>query len=227
MTKNQQNRNQYLDQIEFLFRRHLSKLPRIIYASNDDAQMAGLLLLKGLLQCLAHTRLKTVLSINDTLDQFMGILLGMCELTRPECLLQNEYSTRDIIGADESANRQQWRESKNLTNESVLDCVPKICEILGRSNSADILFAYAMDLFVQNTIKCNDVLVFLQLLLNGGGWGETHRLRACLEEILRPIHWDLDEQASRHTQMKMAEVSIHLFRIVFDYFLFLYLVWSK
>lgn len=191
--------------------------------------MAGLQLLKGVLHCLAHTRLKTLLSSDETtLQQFMTTMTGICELTRPDALLHIEYGTHDVVDDNALTNRRrQWREFKNLPNDTAVECVTSICQILGRSNAADILFAYAMDEFVRNTIDCNNVLVLMQLLLNGGGWGEAHRLHACLTELQRSVHWHLDEQATRTTEMKMAEVLLCIYILFCKLNAFPFLVWTK
>lgn len=203
------NKNQYeslIDNIEAIFLSHLITLPRIVYAGDDDDQLAAILLLKGMLQNLAKTRLKTLLSCTDTMERFITFLLSFCELDRTMGLLQEEYSIRTFEENDIAQNLP-WKEFRNINNRITVDYFVDVCHILGRSNAADLVFHHLMDLFMASDSNCNEILVILQFMLSLDGWGETERTKICLEELLNDKHWILDTQANRTTNLEMEEVN--------------------
>lgn len=193
-----------IDNIEAIFLSHLIILPRIVYAGDDDDQLSAVLLLKGLLQNLAKTRLKIILSNAETLERFIAFLLSFCEMDRSMDLLHEEHSIRSI--QENNVHKLPWKEFRNIQSSITIDHFAQICHILGRSNAADLMFNHLMDLFTASNNNCNEILIILQSMLSLEGWGEIERTKQCLEELLNDKHWILDIQANRTTNLEMEEV---------------------
>lgn len=186
---------------------HITKLQGIIYSGDEDEQLAALQLLKGVLQYLAGKSLKIILTCPDTMEQFLYVLLFICELDRPLDLLHEEHALRSVDDSIESL-KLPWKQFKNLQNDSLVQCFSEICRILGRSAAADLIFYHSMELFVTSTKHCNQLLVLFQFMLAIDGWGETGRCTVCLDELMSNKHWDLDVRANQTTSLKMAEVNL-------------------
>lgn len=205
---NRHNLN-FMHQLECIFLSHITKLQAIIYSGDEDKQLAALQLLKGVLQYLAGKSLKIILTCPDTMEQFLHVLLFICELDRPLDLLHEEHALRSV---DESiaSLKLPWKQFKNLQNDSLVQCFSEICQILGRSAAADMIFYHSMEFFVTSTKHCNQLLVLFQFMLAIDGWGEVGRCTVCLDELMSNKHWDLDVRANQTTSLEMVEVCCSL-----------------
>lgn len=204
-TLNNPINSNFMHQLECIFLSHITKLQALIYSGDEDEQFAALLLLKGVLQYLAGKTLKTILTCSDTMEQFLHVLLFICELDRPLDLLHEEHALRSVDDSIVSL-KLPWKQFKNLQNDSLVQCFSEICQILGRSAAADMIFDHSMELFITSTKHCNQLLVLFQFMLAIDGWGEVGRCTVCLDELMSNKHWDLDVRANQTTSLEMVEV---------------------
>lgn len=204
--KNRHNTN-FTHQLECILMSHVARIQSIIYSGDEDEQLAALQLLKGVLQYLAGKSLKIILTCPDTMEQFVHVLLFIGELDRPLDLLHEEHALRSV--EDPMATlKLPWKQFKNLQNQSLVQCFSEICQILGRSAAADLIFNHSMEFFASSTMHCNQLLVLFQFMLAIDGWGEVARCSDCLEELMSNKHWDLDVRANQTTSLEMVEVRI-------------------
>ena len=208
--------NSHLDIIDNIFLTHLTRLPRIICTGDEEEQTAAFLLLKGLLLPLSKHNLKILLSSQQILIKFVQVLLTTVELELPIDLLHEEYSKRDIN--DPILSKTPWKSYKHLRNQDDIFMVYEIGGILGKSTAVEMIVMHLLDLFQMNIDSCNEILLLLQFILStpGGSFNEN-LIKLCLNELLKPLHWDLAIKPNQTTNMSVQEVCYY-----FDYFYFLF-----
>lgn len=196
----------YRDFVEQTFITHIIRLPRIISVGDEEEQIAGMLLLKGLLVTLRHTNLKRIFAVQDTLDRFVAVLVSAVELQRDMSLLQYEFSLRNVDENDECVMVSTWKQFKNLRSRAIVEHFQSICELIGSSNASEVVVGYLLERLPDNVSICNEIIVLLQYLL----YSNDHKTSICncLEDFLLDIHWHLAVQANKTTNMEMVEVKL-------------------
>ncbi|XP_037027040.1 TELO2-interacting protein 1 homolog [Bradysia coprophila] len=193
----------FQDFVEQTFITHIIRLPRIISVGDEDEQIAGMLLLKGLLVTLQHANLKRIFAVQDTLDRFVAVLVSAVELQRDVSLLQDEYSLRNIDESEGCVVPSTWKQFKNLRSQVIVEHFQSICELIGSSNASEVVVGYLLQRLPDNVSICNEIIVLLQWLLISSDHKTS--ICNCLEDFLLDIHWHLAVQANKTTKMEMEE----------------------
>lgn len=194
----------FQDFVEQSFITHVIRLPRIISVGDEEEQIAGMLLLRGLLVTVQHTNLKRIFAVPDTLDRFVAVLVSAAELQRDMSLLRDEYSLRNIDENEGCVVASTWKQFKNLRSQIIVEHFQSICELIGTSNAAEVVVGYLLERLPENVSICNEIIVLLQWLLSSNDHKTS--ICNCLEEFLLDIHWHLAVQANKTTKMEMEEV---------------------
>lgn len=195
----------FVNIVEQTFITHIIRLPRIISVGDEEEQVAGMLLLKGLLAALSHANTKMIFTVQDTLERFVAVLISAVELKRNVSLLLEEFTLRNFDEIDELAcTTLPWKQFKNMRSPTIVNHFQSICKIIGTSNASDMVVGYLLQQWPENVTTCNEIIVLLQFLLTSN----DHRtsISNCLDEFLLDIHWHLAVQANKTTKMEREEV---------------------
>lgn len=194
-----------LDIIEDLFISTLTKMPRMMYTGDEDEQLVVGSELYGLLAVLKKAdRLKTIMSNERIIHLFSSALIAAVELNLQRDLFEGNIRIYEIGGTPAETiidlqSKTPWKTYRNIRNDSFILKIESICKLIGDSGAAgEFLIESLLESLHNNSIKCNEILVLLQMIMKSKKVSMSVR-GPIIDELLQDIRWTLSMEVTSNT----------------------------